>query len=49
MKAINIEYVRSNEINDIFSYINTETGEKEYEYYPRTMQMTADEVEIILN
>jgi hypothetical protein len=43
-----ITFVRSDEVNDIFSYID-ESGEIEYTKFPRTMEMTVTEVEDYLN
>jgi hypothetical protein len=39
-----VKYVKSNEVNDIFSYINME-GEVEYLKFPRTMEMNVKLVE----
>lgn len=40
----NVQYLRSNEINDIFSYTN-EKNETEYITFPRTMEMSIIDVE----
>ena len=39
-----VKYVRSNEVNDIFSYINCE-GKTEYLTFPRSMEMTVESVD----
>ena len=38
-----VKYVRSNEINDIFSYVNCE-GIVEYLTFPRSMEMSVETV-----
>lgn len=48
MKAINVQFVRQDEINDIFSYTD-ENNEVQYTKFPRTMEMSCKEVEDFLN
>jgi hypothetical protein len=43
MKASNIQFVRSNEVNDIFSYID-ENNDLQYINFPRTMGMSTNDV-----
>jgi glycosylphosphatidylinositol transamidase (GPIT) subunit GPI8 len=39
-----VKYVRSDEVNDIFSYVDKE-GEVDYLKFPRTMEMNVNGVE----
>lgn len=39
-----VRWIRQNEINDVFECINKETGETDYLSYPRSMDMSADEI-----
>jgi len=48
MNAINVQYLRYDEINDIFSYIG-EKNEVKYISFPRTMEMNVIDVENYLN
>lgn len=43
-ERIQVEKIRQNEVNDIFMITNLETGEIEYESFPRTMELTAEDV-----
>ena len=43
-----ITFIRSDEVNDIFSYID-ENGEVEYTKFPRTMEMSLEDVENFIN
>jgi len=45
---VDVKYIRSNGINDIFSYHN-EDGTLEYIQFPRTMEMNLEEVEEHIN
>ena len=45
---INIVKIRSNEIEDIFSY-RDDNNEEQIVRFPRTMEMTEEEVEEYLN
>lgn len=44
----NIEFVRQNEVNDIFSFLD-ENGNIDYISFPRTMEMTIEDVNNFLN
>ncbi len=46
--ATEIKFVRQTEIHDIFSFVD-ENGETNYTSFPRTMEMTLDDVESYLN
>lgn len=43
-----IKYIRSNGVNDIFSFID-ENGLEDFIKFPRSMEMTESEVEEYLN
>lgn len=43
-----VKYVRSNEVNDIFSYINCE-GKTEYLTFPKSMEMNVNDLDEWLN
>jgi hypothetical protein len=45
---VDVKYVRSNELEDIYSY-RTEEGKLEYTKFPRTMEMTVREVYDYIN
>ena len=45
MASLNfVKFVRQDEVDDIFSYIDC-TGEVEYLKFPRTMEMTVQDVD----
>jgi hypothetical protein len=39
-----VEFVRQNEVQDIFSVYNKATGEKEYHSWPRSCDMSATDL-----
>ena len=43
-----VKYIRSNEINDIFSFID-KNGSEEIIKFPRTMEMSISDVEEHIN
>jgi hypothetical protein len=48
MNATNIQFVRNNEVNDIFSYLD-KNNELQYTYFLRTMRMSIEDVKNYLN
>lgn len=45
---IKVRWIRQNEVNDIFE-VTYENGEIDYIYYPRSMEVSAKELEEELN
>lgn len=39
-----VKKIRQNEVNDIFEVTNLVTGESQYESFPRTMELSAEDV-----
>ena len=48
MKATNVRHIRQDEINDYFGFIDN-NGEQDYTHFPRTMEMSEEDVFNYLN